>query len=417
MVRFSMGALAVLLAVSCGPPKTMTAVRKPEARFKYAQSSARPQVFTLDASDSFATVGSLAKYKWTFGDDSPAVETAMSSTPHAYKTVGTFVITLVVTDDNGTDSVPSTQQVSVTAVNVTGPKAALTGPAMSMLNMELTFDGSGSMPQGDLKNYAWNFADGTTTAGPEKKSVTHAFTSAGTYRVTLTVTDSLAQSDTAELQVSVGNLVPVAVCNWMPQPALQGVPVKFDGAGSTAPPNSTVATYLWDFGDGSPMGTGAMVSHTYNAQATFKPKLKVLDSQNRVSLETPCAEVVVGAPPLCAGEYTLVANPNQQSCAGSPTTWGGNKITIAQSTDGGMTATETFNMMPLVYSGSWAGSTFNLTGSYSQSTMGITIDTDANINGTFGGCTGWTGTWVEKQTIQGIGVLCTLTWNITSTRL
>ena len=47
---------------------------------------------------------------------------------------------------------------------------------------------------------------------------------------------------------------------------------------------------------------------------------------------------------------------------------------------------------------------------------GITIDTDTTINGTFTGCTGWSGTWVEKQTAFG-SVLCTLTWNITSTRL
>lgn len=417
MNRLALSALTLLFAVSCGPQKTQTVERKPEARFKYTQSSARPQVFTLDAADSFATVGTLAKYKWTFGDDSMPEEATLTTTQHSYKAAGNYVITLIVSDDKGTDSMPSTQQVSVPMVNVMGPRAILTGPAMGMLNTELTFDGSGSTPDGDLKNYAWNFGDTSMTAGATKKSASHSYTSPGTYRVTLTVTDSLSQNDTTELQVVIGTVGPVAVCNWMPQPALQGVPVQFDGTASTAPMPATVTTYLWDFGDGSPMGTGSKVNHTYNVQATFKPKLKVLDSMNRVSPDAPCADVVVGVPPACAGEYTLVANPNQQSCSGSPTTWGGNKITLTQNADGGMTGTETFNMMPLVYSGTWAGSTFNLKGTYSQSTMGLTIDTEANINGTFTGCSGWTGTWVEKQTLQGIGVLCTLTWNITSTRL
>jgi PKD repeat protein len=417
MNRLALGSLAVLFAFSCGPQKTQTVVRKPEARFKYTQSSARPQVFTLDAADSFATVGTLTTFKWTFGDDSPPVEATMPTTQHSYKAAGNFVITLVVSDDKGADSEPSTQQVTVPSVNVTGPKAILTGPSTGMLNTELTFDGAGSTPDGDLKSYAWNFGDGAMAAGATKKSAGHSYTSAGSYRVTLTVTDTLGQSDTAELQVVIGAVGPVALCNWTPQPALQGVPVQFSGAGSTAPSGATVTTYLWDFGDGSPMGTGATVSHTYHVQATFKPKLKVLDSQNRVSPDAPCADVVVGVPPLCSGEYTLVANPNQQSCGGSPTTWGGNKITLVQHADGGMTGTETFNMMPLVYSGTWAGSTFNLTGTYSQSTMGLTIDTDATINATFTGCSGWSGDWVEKQTIQGIGVLCTVTWKITSTRL
>ena len=416
MDRLKLGALALVFAAACGPQKTTTVVDKPEARFKVTQSSARPQVFTLDAADSFATVGTLAKYKWTFGDASTPVDATTPTTQHSYKAAGNFAITLVVADDKGTDSTPSTQQVAVPSVNSVGPRAVLTGPTMGMLNAELSFDGSGSTPDGDLKNYAWSFGDTTMTAGATKKTVTHSYSSAGTYKVTLTVTDSLSQSDTVELQVVIASVGPVAICNWSPQPALQGVAVQFSGAASTAPAGSTVSTFLWDFGDGSAMGTGTTVSHTYNVQATFKPKLKVLDSQNRVN-EAPCADVVVGIPPLCSGEYTLVANPNQQSCSGSPTTWGGNKITLVQSADGGMTGTETFNMMPLVYSGTWAGSTFNLKGSYSQSTMGLTIDTDANINGTLTGCAGWTGTWVEKQTIQGIGVLCTLTWNITSTRL
>ena len=33
------------------------------------QSTARPQVFSLDASESTASAGTLATYKWTFGDE------------------------------------------------------------------------------------------------------------------------------------------------------------------------------------------------------------------------------------------------------------------------------------------------------------------------------------------------------------
>lgn len=407
----------MLLAVGCGQQKTQTVVRKPEARFKYAQSSARPQVFSLDAADSFATVGSLAKFKWTFGDNGMAVEATTPTTQHSYAAAGTFVITLVVVDDKGTESEPSTQQVTVPSVNATSPKAVLTGPSSGMPNVALAFDGAGSTPDGDLKSYAWNFGDTTMASGAAMKTATHAFTTAGTYRVTLTVTDSLSQSDTAELQVAVGAVGPVASCNYTPMPALQGVPVQFDGTASTAPTGSTVATYIWDFGDGSAMGTGAKVNHTYNVQATFKPKLKVLDSMNRVN-EAACPDVVVGVPPLCMGDYTLAAMPTSQNCGGlGTTTWAGNKLSIVQSADAGITGTETFNMMPLVYRGSWSGTDFTMTGSYSQTAMGLTTQSDVTLNGKFAGCGGWTGTWVEKNTLVGVGVLCTLTWNITSTRL
>lgn len=411
------GALAAVLVVACGPQKTQTVVRKPEARFKYTQSSVRPQQFSVDASDSFATVGSLAKFKWTFGDNSAAVEATATTAQHAYTASGNFVITLVVVDDKGTESEPATQQVNVPTVNTTAPKAVLTGPSTGMLNAQLTFDGSGSTPDGDLKNYAWNFGDTAMAAGGAMKTATHAYATAGVYKVTLTVTDSLGTSDTAELTVTVAMVGPVSVCTYAPMPALQGVPVQFDGTGSTAPTGSTVSTYIWDFGDGSAMGTGSKVSHTYNVQATFKPKLKVLDSMNRVN-EAPCPDVVVGVPPLCAGDYTLAANPSSQSCGGlGTTTWAGNKLTITESADGGITGTEMFSGMPIVYSGTWSGTAFTMTGSYSQMSMGLTTTSDVTLNGTFTGCGGWTGTWVEKNTLVGVGVLCTLTWNITSTRL
>ena len=408
------------LAASCGTQKIATVVHKPIAHFKYTQSTARPQVFTLDAAESVATLGSLATYKWTFGDGTLGMDASEATTQHAYKAAGMYSITLVVVDDRGTLSDSVTQMVSVPTVNISGPKAVLTGPSMGMLNTVLAFDGAGSTPDGDLKKYAWNFGNpagaNNLLSGADLKTQSHSYAAAGTYKVTLTVTDSLAASDTAELQVVVAAVGPISVCNWTPTPALQGVPVQFDGTGSTAPSGSTVTTYIWDFGDGS-MGAGSKVNHTYNVQATFKPKLKVLDNLNRVN-EAPCVEVVVAAPPSCAGDYTLGANPSQQSCGGLGTvTWAGNKLTLTESLDGGASATEVFNGGMILYSGSWAGSDFTMTGSYSTMSMGFTTQSDVTINGKFTGCTGWTGTYVEKDTLVGVGLLCTLTWNITSTKL
>jgi len=51
-----------------------------------------------------------------------------------------------------------------------------------------SFNGSGSSdPGGTITNYAWNFGDGTTGSGA---TGSHTYTAAGTYTVTLTVTDN-----------------------------------------------------------------------------------------------------------------------------------------------------------------------------------------------------------------------------------
>ncbi|MGY1615714.1 PKD domain-containing protein [Geodermatophilus sp. SYSU D00691] len=65
-----------------------------------------------------------------------------------------------------------------------GPTAAFTSTAQGLT---ASFDGSGSSdPDGTVTGHAWNFGDGTTGTGATPQ---HAYTAAGTYQVTLTVTD------------------------------------------------------------------------------------------------------------------------------------------------------------------------------------------------------------------------------------
>src|SRR5207249_1120302 len=69
------------------------------------------------------------------------------------------------------------------------PIANAGGPYSGAPGVQIQFTGSGSSdPDGMIASYAWTFGDGATAtiAMP-----THIYTSAGTYPVTLTVTDNL----------------------------------------------------------------------------------------------------------------------------------------------------------------------------------------------------------------------------------
>ncbi|HKX46326.1 MAG TPA: S8 family serine peptidase, partial [Planctomycetota bacterium] len=98
-------------------------------------------------------------------------------------------------------------QAAVDAVQGGGPSnqppVAAAGPDQSgLVGDPFTFDGSGSSdPDGDLlTSYAWSFGDGAQGSGAV---VQHAYSAAGTYVVTLTVSDgSLVDSDTATVTVS-----------------------------------------------------------------------------------------------------------------------------------------------------------------------------------------------------------------------
>ncbi len=75
-------------------------------------------------------------------------------------------------------------------------------------NQNVTFNASSSYdPYGTITNYQWDFGDGSTASGV---TVQHSYSSAGTYTVTLTVTDNngLQASISKQLSVSAGETVP-----------------------------------------------------------------------------------------------------------------------------------------------------------------------------------------------------------------
>ncbi|MDO8904475.1 PKD domain-containing protein [Hydrogenophaga sp.] len=79
-------------------------------------------------------------------------------------------------------------------------------PTKVVVNKEVTFDGSGTLinaaPEGATAvKYEWTFGDGETANGAK---VTHTYKAIGTYKVTLTVTDSAGRKGSATESVKVG---------------------------------------------------------------------------------------------------------------------------------------------------------------------------------------------------------------------
>ena len=237
---------------------------------------------SFDGTGSLDPDGIIVAYDWDFGDGTVVLDAGPTPT-HSYAAPGLYNVTLTVTDDAGaSDSAATTADIGA---GNQAPIADPNGPYTGTAGSPLTFDGSGSTdPDGTIVAYDWDFGDGNTGTGV---SPTHIYAADGNYTVTLTVTDDAGDtSDPATTTASIGavNQPPLADPNG-PYTGVVGVPVMFDGTGSSDP-DGTIVSYDWDFGDGT-TGTGPQPQHTYAAPGVYDVTLTVTDDAGDTSAPAP----------------------------------------------------------------------------------------------------------------------------------
>jgi PKD repeat protein len=137
-------------------------------------------------------------YSWSFGNG----RTGSGSVPsHTYTSAGTFTVTLTVRDEYGlTGTTTRTVTITEPAGNV-APTPVINPPACTGLVCNLSGVGSADPNTGDTFAYLWNFGDNTATS--TSSAMSHTFPAAGTYTVTLTVTDGWGKAATTTRQVTV----------------------------------------------------------------------------------------------------------------------------------------------------------------------------------------------------------------------
>jgi PKD repeat protein len=130
-------------------------------------------------------------YEWTFSDTPTAPPVADASPAHTFAAAGDYTVSLKVTNSSGATNT-KTSPVTVAGGTNQPPVASFDLPASCTAGTPCGFHSTSSDPDGDiaLATVQWNFGDPTsannTAATPD---ATHTFAAAGTYQVTLTVTD------------------------------------------------------------------------------------------------------------------------------------------------------------------------------------------------------------------------------------
>ncbi len=157
-------------------------------------------VCTFDAKGSTDENAPTLTYAWNFGNGSSG---AGPNPRRTYTTAGTFTVTLTAKDEWGTLSDPVTTTVTIAEpAGNAAPAPVIQTPSCSGLTCNFSAVGTTDPDTGDSITYAWEFGDTATNTASGAASA-HAFSSAGTYTVTLTATDGWGNPATVTRQVTV----------------------------------------------------------------------------------------------------------------------------------------------------------------------------------------------------------------------
>ncbi len=186
------------------------------------------------------TSTNATSYSWDFGDNSSST---VASPSHTYTTDGVYVVTLMATNACGTTTING--QFSI----VTPPAASFSAAQTSgCAPLEVSFNNESSA---NATNFAWSFPGGTPGTSTQENPVV-TYNTAGTYNVTLLVTNAAGNDTYIQTSYVTVSTIPTAGFTSV----VNGADVSFTSTAVNA------TSYLWQFGDGE-QSTAANPSHTY----------------------------------------------------------------------------------------------------------------------------------------------------------
>jgi PKD repeat protein len=213
-------------------------------------------------------------------------------------------------------------------------------PTPVNFNIPVTFDASTSCAgnadangncqstTSTISSYQWTFGDGGTASG---KTATHTYVASTTpstgFNVTLTVTNDrgVAASTTQQVLVSAS---PPPSGDWVfsPTTPLVGETIFFNADAVKPTAGHTIVQYTWNWGDGTPTGSGFQTTHVFTAAGSYTVVLSVRDDADQKSVITKVLTIGTGNPTAAfvaavtnAGTHTVTLDGSGSVAIGTAT--------------------------------------------------------------------------------------------------
>ncbi|MCB0429982.1 MAG: PKD domain-containing protein [Flavobacteriales bacterium] len=247
--------------------------------------------FTADEKDA-------QRWYWDFGDGS-AIDSVNKNPLHVFPARGTYNVSVTAYNDS-----TGCMWVEPGVINVTVPDAVITNDTVAgCWPLNQNFNSSGSQ---DASTYNWSFGNGSSSSAANP---TYKYTTPGVYPVRLIVKDIHNCPDTAYGQVHV-----VRPDADFAVDSIQGcvpLPVNFtDGSYS----DSTVVSWLWNFGDG---GTSSQQDPTHVFTTNGKKTVTLI-----VTDKIGCKDTVVRSNYINSKQPIPIFNvTDRQLCSGDSVTF------------------------------------------------------------------------------------------------
>ncbi|MEN1784521.1 MAG: PKD domain-containing protein [Bacteroidota bacterium] len=262
-------------------------------------SGEAPLTVSFTGTNSFNNEGPLT-YSWDFGDGTTS---QVVNPQHVFEERGTYVVTLTINDVNSKKDT-DTITIEVSGENEPPVAAATATPQTGESPLTVMFDGTGSTDDIAVAAYLWDFDDNGSTS--TEASPTYVFNEAGIYQVSLTVTDNEGATASILVPISISEpgKRPVAIASATPNSGIPPLTVSFTGSSSIG--EEGIASYAWDFDDGT-VSSEADPVKVFEQPGTYLVSLTVTDSLGFFDTVTMEINVLVkdNIPPVAVAKANI----------------------------------------------------------------------------------------------------------------
>ncbi len=261
----------------------------------------------FDGSASTDNVG-IVNWTWNFTYDGSPMSLYGPEVEWTFDIAGKYYVYLHVHDAVGN---VGSQWVSVYVRDTEFPVAVAPGDIYGQQHWNIVLDGMGSTDNVGIDGYNWTFFYEGANVTLEGGRVEFTFHEAGTYVVTLNVTDPEGNWDTASFTIHIQDItVPVAVAG-QDVTVDQHTRVVFNSTGSED--NVGITNHTWRFVyRGVPIHLfGPSPAFTFDAAGTYDVTLSVVDAVDNQATDQMRVTVRDTTPPVAVAGYDTIIDQGQ----------------------------------------------------------------------------------------------------------